>query len=104
MTAPEYPYDFFSDDFIRDPLPRYAEMRALGPVVWLPHQKAFAVARHEECQLVLRQPGVFQSGRGLSLNDEVNKNLIGSTLNSDGDAHRRRRSRSSPPCTMAIKS
>ena len=57
----------------------------------------YAVARHAECQDVLRRAAVFQSGRGLSLNDEVNRFLIGSTLNSDGDAHRRRRSITATP-------
>ena len=97
MNVPSFDEDFYSDEFIRNPLPRYAAMRALGPVVWLPYQNAFAVARHAECQDVLRRPAIFRSGRGLSLNDEVNKNLIGSTLNSDGDAHRRKRSITATP-------
>ena len=97
MEIPVYPEDFYGDAFIRDPLPRYADMRAMGPVIWLSHQDAYAVARHAECQDVLRRPEIFQSGRGLSLNDDVNKNLIGSTLNSDGDAHRRKRSITATP-------
>lgn len=97
MAIPVYDIDFYSDDFILDPLPRYAELRDMGPVVWLSHQNAFAVSRHAECQDVLRRPDIFQSGRGLSLNDAVNKNLIGSTLNSDGDAHRRKRSITATP-------
>lgn len=72
-------------------------MRALGPVLWLTAQKAYAVARYEEVVSVLRNDRVFQSGRGLSLNDDVNALRVGSTLNSDGDTHDRQRSISARP-------
>lgn len=97
MSAVSYDVDFYSDDFIRDPIPRYAEMRAAGPVVWLPQNNCYAVARYSEVVAVLRADKVFASGRGLSLNDEVNRLLVGSTLNSDGDAHDLQRSVTAPP-------
>jgi cytochrome P450 len=97
MQAADYDVDFYGDAFILDPLPRYAQMRELGPVVWLPHQKAYAVARYGEVQDVLRRDAVFQSGKGLSLNDEVNAMLVGSTLNTDGELHVKKRSITARP-------
>lgn len=97
MKAISFPEDFYGDAFIRDPYPRYARMRALGPVVWLEQNKAYAVARDAEVRDVLRRSDVFISGKGLSLNDDVNKLLVGSTLNSDGDIHQQRRSITARP-------
>ncbi|MEM7439259.1 MAG: cytochrome P450 [Pseudomonadota bacterium] len=99
MTAPVYDVDFYSDAVIADPLPHYRAMQALGPVVWLPAQNAYALVSHKAVTEALRRPAVFQSGRGLSLNDEVNKNLIGSTLNTDGEKHTRKRMITAPPIT-----
>ncbi len=39
MQAPNYERDFYADDFIQDPAPYYAEMRALGPVIWFAASK-----------------------------------------------------------------
>lgn len=91
MEATVFDADYFSDEVIRDPVPYFAEMRRLGPVLWLPHQNAYAVARHAEVVEVLQRVKTFISGRGISLSDDVNRLLIGSTINSDGEAHHRRR-------------
>ncbi|MEX0284839.1 MAG: cytochrome P450 [Paracoccaceae bacterium] len=97
MEAKTYPADFYGDAFIRDPLPHYTDMRARGPVLWLEQQQAYAVARYAEVVEVLRGADRFQSGRGLSLNDDVNAMLVGSTLNTDGEAHGRQRSVTAVP-------
>ena len=97
MQAVTYDHDYYADDFIRDPVPHYTEMRKLGPVVWLPHQNAFAVARHAEVVEVLNRPKSFLSGKGISISEDVNKLLIGSTINSDAEAHRRRRQVTATP-------
>lgn len=96
-AAPVWRDDFYSDAVIRDPIPHYARMRAAGPVLWLPANGMFAVTHHAEIVEALRRADVFVSGRGLSLNDEVNAMLVGSTLNTDGDAHRRQRSVTATP-------
>ena len=67
MQAVTYDHDYYADDFIRDPVPHYTEMRKLGPVVWLPHQNAFAVARHAEVVEVLNRTKSFLSGKGISM-------------------------------------
>lgn len=97
MSAAVYNGDFYSDDFIRDPVPGFAEMRARGPVIWMEKQNAYAVARYDQVIEVLRKPDVFISGKGIGLNEDINKMLIGSTVNSDGEIHHRRRSVTARP-------
>lgn len=97
MQAARYDGDFYSDAFIRDPIAGYAELRAKGPVVWMEQQNAYAVARYDEVVHVLRKPDIFISGKGISISDDVNKMLIGSTVNSDGEAHDRQRKVTAAP-------
>ncbi|WGI22566.1 cytochrome P450 [Amylibacter sp. IMCC11727] len=96
-VIPAYDVDFYSDAVIRDPLPHYAALRELGPVAWLPKQNAYVLTRYAEVVEALRKPDVFVSGKGLSLNDDVNALLIGNSLNSDGEEHRRKRSITATP-------
>ncbi len=96
-TAPKYDVDFFGDDFIRDPIPRYGEMRELGPVLWLPQNGVFAFPCYQEVVQGLRNTAVFRSGRGLSLNEDYNRLLVGSTLNSDDEDHDRQRAVTAVP-------
>ena len=65
--------------------------------MWLPHQNAYAVTRHAEVVEVLNRTKSFLSGKGISINDDVNRILIGSTINSDGEAHHRRRKVTATP-------
>ena len=83
--------DIFSDSAIANPYPVYAKMRAQGQIVWLETHKIWAAVGYQAAADILRQSKIFISGRGLSLNDKVNQHLIGSTLNSDGERHRRQR-------------
>jgi cytochrome P450 len=97
MTVPVCDIDFYSDAVIRDPLPHYAAMRALGPVVHLPRNGCYALPRHAEAVAALRQPLVFSSAQGLSLSPRVNAILKGSTLNSDPPQHDRTRAVTGAP-------
>lgn len=83
--VPVFEGDFFDDSVIADPLSTYAEMRSRGPIVWLPENNVWAAVTYEPCLEILRKPKLFLSGKGLSLNDEVNNILIGSTFNSDAN-------------------
>ncbi|BBY02929.1 cytochrome P450 [Mycobacterium seoulense] len=89
--VPVYKPDIYSTDAILDPYPHYQRLRDLGPVVWLSKQKAYALPRYAECKAVLRDDKTFLSGRGVSLNPIANRLSRGTTLNSDGDEHDRRR-------------
>ncbi len=95
--VPVYGDDFYSDAVIRDPHPVYARLRAMGPVVWMARHGVYALPRYAEVASVLRQPRRFISSRGVSLNDQVNALLVGSTLNSDPPEHDRTRAVTSEP-------
>lgn len=89
--APVYRRDLYSRSAIRDPYPHYARLRQLGAVVWLPRHRVYALPRYAECKEVLRDDARFISGRGVALNPLANRLSRGTTLNSDGDDHNRRR-------------
>ncbi len=63
-TAPAVPFDPYSPEVIADPYPRYAELRALGPV----HQLAdgtWMVVGYDEVVALLRDPSGFSSAAGM---------------------------------------
>jgi cytochrome P450 len=60
-------------------------------VVWLPKQRVYALPRFAECKAVLRDDTTFVSGSGVALNAISNRLSRGTTLNSDGSEHSRRR-------------
>ena len=97
MQAPVYQDDFYSDSVIRDPYPVYAQLREMGPVVYMAQHDVYALPRYAEVASVLRQPKRFISSRGVSLNDKVNQLLTGSTLNSDPPDHDRTRAVTAEP-------
>lgn len=92
MDVPRYGGDLFSDEAIRNPYELYREMRDLGPVVWVERQGVFALPRYEQVRQALDDDGSFSSARGVSFNDFTNRAQRGTTLASDGEAHRCQRS------------
>ena len=86
-NAPHYDVDFYSDAFIRNPWPHYAEMRALGPVIWLHGLGNYALTRFAEVRAALRDPEVFQSGEGVAGDDFGCSYLRGNTVASDEPRH-----------------
>ncbi len=90
-NVPTYRHDIYSTAAIVDPYPHYARLRDLGPVVWLSKQRVYALPRYAECKAALRDDETFVSGRGVALNAFTNRMSRGTTLNSDGDDHDRRR-------------
>ena len=76
MTVPTSDIDFFSDDVIKDPFPVYAELRELGPVVYMARNDLYLVARYKEVSEVLQQPLRFVSSRGVSPIPKVNEILV----------------------------
>lgn len=89
--VPVYPTDIYSTGAILDPYPHYTHLRRLGAVVWLPHQRVYAIPRFAECKAVLREDKTFISGNGVALNPFANRLSRGTTLNSDGAEHDQRR-------------
>jgi cytochrome P450 len=90
-AAPAYQPDIYSVDAIVNPYPHYQRLRDLGPVVWLTKHRVYALPRYAECKAVLRDDETFLSGSGVALNGIANRMSRGTTLNSDGAEHDRRR-------------
>ena len=90
-AVPQYRSNIYTTDAIIDPYPHYARLRQLGPVVWMPRHRAFALPRYAECKAVLRNDKTFISGNGVALNRLTNRLSRGTTLNSDGTEHDERR-------------
>lgn len=90
-AVPVYRSDIYSRSAILDPYPHYRALRDLGPVVWLARQRLYALPRYAECKATLRDDGLFLSGHGVAANPLANRLSRGTTLNSDGADHDRRR-------------
>lgn len=89
--VPVYRPDIYSRSAILDPYPHYRELRHLGPVVWLPRHRLYALPRYTECKAALRADDRYLSGSGVAANPVANRLSRGTTLNSDGAEHDRRR-------------
>ncbi|WP_439141538.1 cytochrome P450 [Planktotalea sp.] len=97
--APICDVDFYDDVNIQNPVDAYHKMLSLGSVVWLPKNKLHAICGFEELTTSLRNHRVFQSGKGVSINEEINPFLVGSTLNSDPPRHDETRAITFSPLT-----
>ena len=82
-----------------DPVPAYHQMLETGAVLWLPKNDVYAICGHEALTLALRNHDVFRSGFGVSIDEGVNRFLIGSTLNSDPPVHDQTRAITFAPLT-----
>ncbi|WP_197519304.1 cytochrome P450 [Mycobacterium sp. E2327] len=88
---PSYRPDVYSTSAILDPYPHYRTLRSLGPLVWLPRRRMVALPRYAECKATLRADDLYLSGHGVAANAAANRLSRGTTLNSDGADHDRRR-------------
>lgn len=88
---PSYRPDVYRTSAILDPYPHYRRLRRLGPLVWLPRRRLVALPRYAQCKATLRADDVYLSGHGVAANGAANRLSRGTTLNSDGDDHDRRR-------------
>lgn len=61
--------DPYTAEFILDPYPGHAELRRLGPVVWLDKYGCFATARYAPCHAILADHKRFASGAGVGYNN-----------------------------------
>ncbi len=86
-----YGPNIYTKSAVVDPYPHYRRLRRLGPVVWLRRHGVYALPRYAECKATLRDDATFISGNGVALNPISNRLSRGTTLNSDGAEHDRRR-------------
>jgi cytochrome P450 len=98
-SAPVCAEDFYSDEFLLDPFPRYAAMRALGPVVWMSRHGNYAVTQYREVREALRNDKVFSSAHGVAGDAFGCDFMKGNTLASDGAFHAMMRSAMIAPLT-----
>ncbi|MXW20924.1 MAG: cytochrome P450 [Gammaproteobacteria bacterium] len=107
VPEPQYQPDFYSTAFIEDSMPHYKRMRDLGPAVWLPRHKVWAVCRYEDVKQALSNDEVLISGEGVAVNGFTNKLMTGDntvTLTADGADHaRRRRALGKPLSIKAVR-
>jgi cytochrome P450 len=87
INATRSDYDPYADDNLLDPWAGYREMRDAGPAVWLNKYEMFALARYSCARRALEDWESFPSGKGVMMNDDMNRVLIGNTLCSDGQQH-----------------
>lgn len=97
--VPVYRENLYSVANSTNPHPHYRRLRELGPVVWLPRQRVYAITRYAGCKSVLLDATSFISGEGVGLNPIVNRLGRATTLNSDGEDHSRRRKLVAPRMT-----
>lgn len=84
--------DLFTDAALDNPWPLLAELRALGPVVWMEATGTYALTRYDACRDALRNPDLFCSSQGVGFDEAKNAYLGGRILLcSDGEDHRAKR-------------
>ncbi|MEN4478973.1 cytochrome P450 [Mycolicibacterium cosmeticum] len=88
---PSYRPDIYSTSAILSPYPHYRALRRLGPLVWLPRHRMVALPHYTQCKATLRADDLYLSGHGVAANAVANGMSRGTTLNSDGTDHDRRR-------------
>jgi cytochrome P450 len=79
--------DLYSDESISSPYTIYAELRALGPVVWLDKYDVWAVPRYAEVYEILHDHETFSSASGVGITEQLNEAQRGSLLTSDPPYH-----------------
>lgn len=90
-ARPVFRGDLYARPALRDPASAYRTIRDLGPAVWLPARKMWAIGRFDDVRAALRADSVLVSGHGVAANDTINRADNPITLTSDGEMHNRRR-------------
>ncbi|SCD75047.1 hypothetical protein GA0115239_107311 [Streptomyces sp. BpilaLS-43] len=75
--TPTIDVDPYTESARIDPYDVYAELRALGPVVYLSRHGLHALPRYDEVRAALMDWQTFSSARGVFVDPEVNARLGG---------------------------
>jgi cytochrome P450 len=86
-AIPSYDVDLYSDEVLANPYPHYRALRDAGPVVWLPRNDLYAIARYKDVRESLRAHQVFSSAQGVAANEPANQGSKGTTIASDPPDH-----------------
>lgn len=79
--------DLFTEEALLEPFDIYAELREMGPVVYLPEQEVYAITQYQVLREVSLNWEVFSSARGVGMSDEFNKATEGVLICSDPPDH-----------------
>ncbi|WP_036567424.1 cytochrome P450 [Nocardia sp. BMG51109] len=74
-TTPVSDIDLFTDDARLHPYPLHAELRALGPVVYLSRHDVYALTRYRTIRDVLGDWQMYSSAQGTTMNPGMNADL-----------------------------
>lgn len=85
--APAIDVDLFSDEVLRHPYDVYAELRDMGPVVYLSRHNVYAFPRYAEVRRALEDHATFISGKGVGLSEFGNNSRRGTPIASDPPLH-----------------
>ena len=86
--VPKYDCDFYSDHFIKNPFQHYAEMRALGPVVYIPKLNNYAITQYNALKEALINCHSLVSGLGIASDEIGCKFVKGQIVSSDPPVHK----------------
>ncbi|MBY8856019.1 cytochrome P450 [Nocardia sp. CA2R105] len=86
-TIPSSDVDLYTEQARIDPYPIYAQLRELGPVVYLSQYDLYALPRYDEVRAASTDWRTFSSARGVFVDPAVNAQLEGITLCSDPPEH-----------------
>lgn len=65
--VPVVDVDPYSEEFLLDPYPGHAQLRAAGPIAWIPKYGIYAAARHKAARAVFADHATFISSAGVGL-------------------------------------
>ena len=86
--CPSSAVDLWSDAVLADPYPVFAELREMGPVVWMERHGIAALPRFEQVSAALADWRRFSSAQGVGVDEEVNGTMAGvSIITSDPPDH-----------------
>lgn len=86
-APPSSDIELWSDEALRDPYPRYAELRDLGGVVYMSAYDVYAIPRYAPMREALDSWDRFTSSKGVMMNDHVNTSFSGIVLMTDPPEH-----------------
>jgi len=86
-APPRSDIDLFSDETLYDPYPAYAQLRELGPAVYMTTVDAWAIPRYDEVRAALGDWELHASHNGVALNPQMNDMLKTSILCSVPPGH-----------------
>jgi cytochrome P450 len=86
-AAHETDVELFSDEVLRDPFPRYRELRDLGPAVYLTRYGLYGLFRYDQVRTALKDWQTFTSSQGVALNPIANGAWQNSILSMDPPKH-----------------